>query len=126
MKYSYDRSYRPAFPAVEVILHNLENGRHTTSLPALLDSGADGTLVPLTYLEEILAPVITEARIRSHWGEWRNVEQFLVEIEIADLRLPGNLVVGDEIGDEIVLGRDALNKLRVLLDGPHHTVDIKG
>lgn len=126
MKYPYDTSYYPAFPAVTVILHNLENERHTVSLPALLDSGADGTLVPLQYLEEILAPVITETRIRSHWGEWRHVEQFLVEIEIDKLRLSNVLVVGDEVGDEIVLGRDVINKLRILLDGPQRMVDVKG
>lgn len=118
MKYSYDASYRPAFPAVEVVLHNLENERQTKPLSALLDSGADGTLVPLQYLEEVLAPVITETRIRSHWGEWRYVEQFLVEIEVGEFRLSGVLVVGDEIGDEVVLGRDVMNKLRVLIRWP--------
>jgi len=30
--------------------------------------------------------------------------------------LPG--VVGDELGEETVLGRNVLNQLRVLLDGP--------
>lgn len=63
--------------------------------------------------------------MRSHWGEWRYVEQFLVEVEIANLKVPGILVVGDEAGDEIVLGRDVINKFRVLLDGPNQITDIK-
>ena len=39
--------------------------------------------------------------------------------------LPGIFVVGDEQGDEIVLGRDVLNKLRIFLDGPARIVEIE-
>ena len=58
-----------------------------------------------------------EARIRSHWGEWRYVQTFTVDIGVSTLRLPAIEVVGDEEGDEIILGRNLLNKLRLLLDG---------
>lgn len=34
------------------------------------------------------------------------------------MTLPGVYVVGDDLGEEIVLGRDVLNRLRLLLDGP--------
>ena len=84
----------------------------------MLDCGADGTLVPIDYLQEIFAPALTDSRIRSHWGEWRSVQIFLVDIEVGNLRLPGIFVVGDEEGEEIILGRDVLNKLRVMLNGP--------
>jgi hypothetical protein len=40
------------------------------------------------------------------------------------LRLPWVEAVADDIGSELVLGRSALNKLRVLLDGPRATVEI--
>jgi predicted aspartyl protease len=90
----------------------------------LLDTGSDGTLVPITYLRRILAPVLTNTRIRSHWGEWRPVQLFVVDVVIDGLRLPGIFVVGDEQGDEIVLGRDVLNRLRLLLDGPAQTTDV--
>jgi len=114
----YLTHYRPPFPAIEVILHNSDSALHTVALKALLDTGADGTLVPLTYLREILAPPLTETRLRSHWGEWRVAQLFLVEIRIGTSTLPNIFVVGDEQGNEIVLGRDVLNRLRLLLDGP--------
>lgn len=72
----------------------------------------------MTYLRNILAPALTETRISSHWGEWRIVQLFLIDLEINGLRLPGVFVVGDEQGDRIILGRNVLNKLRLLLDGP--------
>lgn len=118
MKYPYSSRYQPPCPVVEVVLSNSEEGVRTAEMNALLDTGSDGSLVPLAYLQQILAPALVDAHIRSHWGEDRAVQLFLVDIELGDLRLPGVLVVGDEQGDEIVLGRNILNKLRLVLDGP--------
>ena len=118
MKYPYSSRYQPPCPVVEVVLSNSEEGLRTAEMNALLDTGSDGSLVPLAYLQQILAPALVDARIRSHWGEDRAVQLFLVDIELGDLRLPGILVVGDEQGDEVVLGRNILNKLRLVLDGP--------
>lgn len=36
---------------------------------------------------------------------------------VEEISFPGILVVGDETGDEVILGRDVLNRLRLLLDG---------
>ena len=124
MKHPFDTAYQPAFPIVEIVLENIEEERRTGPIPALLDTGSDGTLVPIAYLRHILAPVLTTTRIRSHWGEWRPVQLFAVDVVIDEIRLPGIFVVGDEQGDEIVLGRDVLNRLRLLLDGPAQTTDV--
>jgi hypothetical protein len=34
------------------------------------------------------------------------------------IELPGTYVVGDDRSDEIVIGRNVLNQLRIWLDGP--------
>lgn len=125
MKYPFDAAYAPPFPAAPVVLRNSEEGLRTGQVQALLDTGSDGSLVPIAYLEEILAPPMTDTRIRSHWGEWRAVQVFAIDLELGSLRLPDVFVVGDEQGDEIVLGRDVLNKLRLLLDGPAGESDIR-
>ena len=124
MKYPYDTSYQPPFPVVRVVFHNSEEGLRTAAENALLDTGSDGSLVPIAYLRRILAPALTDMRIRSHWGEWRSAQLFVVDLELDSLRLPGVFVVGDEQGDEIVLGRNVLNKLRLLLDGPANITEM--
>lgn len=118
MKYPYDAAYEPPFPAAPVVLRNGEEGLRTAKVQALLDTGSDGSLVPIAYLEEILAPPMTDTRFRSHRGEWRAAQVFEADLELGSLRLPGIFVIGDEQGSEIVLGRNVLNKLRLLLDGP--------
>jgi predicted aspartyl protease len=88
-----------------------------------VDTGADGTLVPQSLVDEIGAPFVDDVRVRSHWGEWRNMQLFTVDIGIGGLRLPAVEVAGDDRGQEIVLGRNILNRLRLLLDGPAGQVE---
>ena len=125
MKHPYSRDYQPSFPALPVVLTNAEEGLRTAAQNALIDTGSDGTLVPMAVLEDILAPVLSETRIRSHWGEWRAVQFFLVDIELNGLTLPGMLVVGDDTGEEIVLGRNVLNRLHLALDGPAQVTEVR-
>lgn len=125
MKHSYSGDYAPSFPVLPVVLTNPEEGLRTAAVSALIDTGSDGTLVPIVFLEDILAPALTEMRIRSHWGEWRATQLFLVDIELNGLTLPGMFVVGDDTGDEIVLGRNVLNKLHLALDGPAQTTETR-
>lgn len=48
----------------------------------------------------------------------------MVDLELGSLTLPGVFVVGDEQGDEIILGRNVLNELRLLLDGPAELTEV--
>lgn len=124
MKYSHDTSYEPPIPVVEAVFHNREEGLSTKSKTALVDTGSDGSLVPIEYLRDILATPITDARLRSHWGEWRAVQLFLVDLKLDDLVIADVLVVGDEQGDEVVIGRNILNELRMLIDGPANVTEV--
>ncbi|MGH2521395.1 MAG: retroviral-like aspartic protease family protein [Anaerolineales bacterium] len=87
-------------------------------LQALLDTGADGTIIPIHHLRTIGARRAFEAKLHSQWGERRSVFLYLVDLRIGDVALPGIYVVGDEVGQENVLGRNVLNRLKLLLDGP--------
>ncbi len=125
MKHPYSRNFQPPFPALPVVLTNAEEVLRTAEKNALIDTGSDGTLVPMALLEDVLAPVLSETRIRSHWGEWRAVQLFLVDIELEGLSLPGILVVGDDTGHEIVLGRNVLNRLHLALNGPAQVTEVR-
>ena len=124
MEFRYDTSYQPPAPVVEVIIVSATENVSVGPLPALVDSGPDGTLVPLDYLLEIRAPVTVEMSIRSQWGERRRMLLYLVDVRLGRLTLPGIEVVGDELSNEIVLGRDVLNRMRVLLNGPAQAVQV--
>jgi predicted aspartyl protease len=124
MPHAYSTSYFPPFPTVPVILRNSESGAYTPELLAYIDTGADGTLAPATYLDGWTTLESYSVRMRSHWGEARNALVYVVDLEVAGHLLPGVDVVADTRGHEVLLGRNVLNLLIVLLDGPHGLTDI--
>lgn len=124
-EYHYDTTCDPPVPVCDVVLIAPATGRRS-ALPAIVDTGADGTIIPVRHLQEIGARRVFEAGLRSQWGERRVVFLYLVDLQIADLMLPGVYVVGDDLGDETILGCDALNRLRLLLDGPAATTTLLG
>lgn len=83
-----------------------------------MDTGADATIVPLSIVRELQAGVVTFKTVRGYAGGRRTVRTYLVDVEIGPFTLPGVEIVGDTAADEVLLGRDVLNKLRLLLDGP--------
>ncbi len=123
-RFPYDTSYQPAMPVCQVSLSVATTGIAVGPLPAILDTGADGTLVPVRYLKRIGARRAAEVYLRSQWGARRPVFLYLVDIQIGTLTLPGSYVVGDEQGNEIVVGRNVLNRLRLSLDGPAQMTEI--
>jgi len=50
---------------------------------------------------------------------------YLVDVAIGKVTLPGIEVVGDPSGNEIIVGRDILNRLRILLDGPAKITEVQ-
>jgi len=117
MTFPYDENHDPAAPVCQINLSVASTGL-SVSLPAIIDTGADATIVPLGYLRQIGARRVFEAGLRSQWGERRRVYLYLIDLRLGEFTLPGVYVVGDDRGDEVVLGRDVLNRLRLLLDGP--------
>jgi hypothetical protein len=116
-EFPYDTSFDPALPACTVTFSVAATGNKIT-LPAILDTGADATLVPQGFLQQLGSRRAFEVGLRSQWGERRVVFLHLVDIHIGDVTLPSIYVVGDDLGNEVILGRDVLNYLRLLLDGP--------
>jgi predicted aspartyl protease len=124
MKHVYLTTYYPPMPALQITLGYPSESLKLGPFEAIIDTGGDGTIVPQALLDEIGAPFVDDGRIRSHWGEWRSIQLFTVDIGVNGLRLPAIEVVGDEKGKEILLGRNFLNKLNLLLHGPAQQVDV--
>lgn len=122
MSTPYQRGYEPPFPQIEIAFEF--DGEHSEPFAALIDSGADVTMVPETTLEQIGAWTGETAFIRSQFGELLPVRLYLVSIQIENITLPGIYVVGHTTSDEIILGRDVLNKLVLLLDGPEQQTEL--
>ena len=122
MSQEYNQNYYPPFPQLSVILDS--GDERLGPFLALLDTGADVTFVPTKLLEKVGAIESVQAKIRSHFGEVQPVQLYLTGIHVEGINLVGLYVVGDDEGDEIILGRDVLNKLPLFLDGLEMQTDL--
>jgi len=120
--YSYDY-YNPA-PIATIVLQTLDKKRATKPLEALIDSGADTTIVPLHYLSVLKLNSKRSGHIISQWGEPTIVKIYRVHVLIGDMKIQAMEVAGDPIGNDVIVGRNVLNKLKVVLDGLGEVVEI--
>ena len=126
MKRIYSQNHLPPAPLLQVRFGKPEDMRFTQSAEGFVDTGADITIVPIQMMREIGATVGSLQRIRSQWGEGRAVKLYLVDAEVEGINFPGIWVVGDERNQEIILGRNLLNRMRILLDGLAEKIEIVG
>lgn len=124
MKFIYNSTYFPPAPHVEIRFGVPDESLKVGPLLAFVDSGADGTLVPAHYIRALQLEIYDNKVILSHLGDRRMVATYRLDVGIGDIRLPSIEVVEDESSDEIIVGRNILNLLRVFMDGPKQIVDI--
>lgn len=116
----YDRiHYDPPAPVIDIIVKPRPAASAQTSerVCALIDSGADATMLSESLLVRIGAAKIDRRRSRGVYGQTRTVSIYLVDIQIGLLVIPSIRVIGMSDEEEPLLGRDVLNHLIVTLDG---------
>ncbi len=122
--YGYSRVYLPEMPVVEVELSRPGHNEPAITAMALVDSGSDGTMIPIEALTKIGARYAGQARVRSVLGDSQLVNLYLVSLRIAAHQLNAVQVIANSETEEFILGRDVLNQLIVTLDGLASTTEI--
>jgi predicted aspartyl protease len=86
-------------------------------MTAMIDSGADGTLVPLSQLRAIKAHRSGQVILRSVTGAPTVVDVYKVALQVGPHLFSYVRVAADKHNTLIVLGRDILNHLVITLNG---------
>jgi hypothetical protein len=117
----YDTGRNPPAPLAEVTLRIPADRSTLPGVLMLLDTGADATLLPREALARIGAKPaeVPPMELESFDGSRSTAELVDVALEFAGKSFEGLYPVID--GDEGVLGRDVLNHLAVVFDGPDLT-----
>lgn len=116
--------FSPAMPVITVGISRTDGSGRSIAFDALVDTGADGTLIPSDLLDAVDAPYIDRAYLRSVTGQRERVDLFLVAIDIGGVRVTGIRAAAIAPGEFPILGRDVLNHLRLSLDGPAEMIEI--
>jgi hypothetical protein len=121
----YDRlNYDPAAPVVEITITHSSISSLSHNLVALIDSGADATMLPIDVLKSIKAKFIESRGMRGITGHAIKVDTYLLTMKIDPFSIHGIEAVALERDSEAIIGRDTLNQLQVILDGLSNTVTI--
>jgi hypothetical protein len=122
--YPYDETILPAMPVADINFISPHSQERVNAIQAIIDSGSDGTMAPLELLDEIGALSVGTAVMRGVWGHGRRVDVFMVNIEIGSHHLPGIRVAGVSEATEIILGRNVINQIKIVLNGPANMLEI--
>ena len=110
--------FDPPAPVAYVVLRNLTTGASLDNVPLLIDTGADVTALPLAYVEKLgIKPDKHKFYEAIGFdGQSRIVNMVELEIEFLDCKFKGQFLLVDQPTG--FLGRNILNNLRILFDGP--------
>jgi predicted aspartyl protease len=115
------------YPVITIDLVDEISGLTLSNLTALVDTGADGTLVPLSILQDAgFRP--SRQRRRFYTAQVDQSPEvvigYLVLLRVAHLELQDVDIYASRTISEIILGRDVLNRLIFTYEGPQSVLEI--
>lgn len=117
---AYDETwFDPPAPLAQVKLRHPDNGATRSNVPMLLDSGADVTLVPRTVVDLLGATIVPgpQYELIGFDGSASSVQAVRLELLFCGRMFRGQFLLIDQAWG--ILGRNVLNAVPILLDGPH-------
>ena len=124
IRYQYLAQIRPPAPFIYVAIRNPITGAAQLDVTAQRDTAADRTVIPASLVTSLVLPQIGAIAIGGVGGIVLSMPSYPIEVSIHQLGVVNVEVVASSEENWILLGRDVLNTLRVLLDGPQLAVEL--
>lgn len=120
-RFDYDSKRDPPAPVLPVRLAT-PGEEPSYSLFALVDSGADTTVIPLEVATRLRLPRVGEIAVRGVGGAKLHASIYVAMVEVAGFRGPVEAI---GLGQEGLIGRDLLNRWVVTLRGPQQAMEVE-
>ena len=117
---AYDGAqFTPPAPLAQVTLRNPDTGTSWSDVPMLLDTGADITLVPQTVVDILKAAIDQDKtyELSGYDGSRNSAPVVRLELVFCHRTFRGQFLLIDQAWG--ILGRNVLNAVPLLFDGPH-------
>ncbi len=110
----YATAYSPPAPVLAVRVGRPAE-EPQLAVRALVDTRADITVVPEPTAVALGLPRVGSIEVASYGGDVASVPTYAARLEVAGTVATVEVLAD---GDELLLGRDVLNRHRITLDGP--------
>jgi len=117
-------NYDPAAPLVEVGVSRPGADEAAAQLAALIDTGADATMLPIDLLQAAGGRYVTTRQMRGVTNQIVTVEMYLVTLFIGPFEFRGIEAIATAEDAEAIVGRDVLNQMIVTLNGLANSVEM--
>jgi predicted aspartyl protease len=114
----------PPAPFVLVILARPDGAARTADLPARLDTGADRTVVPARLASDLGLDESERLTFAGFGGQQVELPIYEVRLTVRDLPPVDVRVAASESEPHVLLGRDVLNRYKIVLDCPNLRLEI--
>lgn len=123
-RYRYQDQLTPPAPFILVSVRNPLSSESRVDLPAQLDTAADRTVIPETLVRELALPRTGTITVQGIGGIISTMA-----LHRAELVVPGQAALDIEVASNanepwVLLGRDILNSMRIVLDGPQLVLEV--
>jgi predicted aspartyl protease len=118
MKQQYSFAYFPPMPVLPIAFSFPDRDQWHGPMFAIVDTGADFTIVPISVVQLLNLPIVGDANLVSQWQDRRAVLVYQTDIQIGTEHIFSVEIAGDPESNEVILGRNVLNELDLHLDGP--------
>ncbi len=123
MKLAYSADFTPPAPVISAQISTLADAGRSRVWPTLIDTGSDTTAIPTLVVEQLQLAPAGEALIQAYDGPPMRRPLYDIVLQVAHIRFEGLSVIVCS-GNHVILGRDVINHLRLLLDGPAQRLEI--
>lgn len=120
-QFGYDTRRDPPAPVLPIRIGK-PGTEPTLALIALVDSGADSTVIPSDVAKRLGLPVVEQIKVTGVGGVTQRASMHAAEVDTTGFR---GLIRVIGLGQEALLGRDLLNQWVVTLRGPEQVMDVE-
>ncbi|MGH7819376.1 MAG: retroviral-like aspartic protease family protein [Candidatus Binatia bacterium] len=120
-RFAYDQSREPPAPVLP-ILFAAPGGEESVLVSSLVDTGADCTLVPVEIARRLRLPLVDRLIVEGLGGAARRAPVHAALVRFGGTRCLARVIAFDS---EAIIGRDLLNRVPLLLDGPRLALSIR-
>lgn len=121
----YDNiKHDPPAPVINITI-TIPDSSRCKKIPGLIDTGADGTLIPMSIIDDLNLQPVSECDTFDYDGRYTGKKiTYAANISLEKINSDLIEVLPLEDNEEAIIGRDILNKLTILLKGKKGVCEI--